>query len=105
MEDGIAAAAGLFKALGNESRLSLLVALAEAPMVVGALADATGMSQPLVSQHLRTLRQAGLVDLTRDGRSSEYRLVDDHVRHVVSDALIHVREPAAAQRRTPKETV
>ena len=104
MANEIAAAADLFRVLGNESRLGLLVALADGPLVVGALVEATGMTQPLVSQHLRTLRQAGLVEVTRDGRTGEYRLADEHVVHVITDALTHVTEPDATRRNTLEET-
>ena len=104
MAKEIAAAADLFKVLGNESRLGLLATLADGPLVVGALVEATGLTQPLVSQHLRTLRQVGLVEVTRDGRSSEYRLADEHVLHVITDALIHVRESDATDETPPKET-
>lgn len=47
--------AELFKALGSEPRLALIAQLVEQPMPVGELVDVAGMSQPLVSQHLRTL--------------------------------------------------
>ena len=50
------------------------------------------MSQALVSQHLRTLRQGGLVTATRHGKEVTYRVADRHVTHVVADALVHVRE-------------
>ena len=94
-EPGLAEAAQLFKVLGNESRLALLRLIGAEPRTVGALVDATGMSQPLVSQHLRTLRQADLVTPMRSGKEVTYRLVDLHVAHVVADALVHVQEPAA----------
>jgi|GEM_PF-1256711 len=94
---GLAAAAQLFKVLGNESRLMLLSTLGAQPRTVGALAEAVGLSQPLVSQHLRTLREAGLVAAVRSGKESTYRLADLHVSHVIADALAHVREPAAAR--------
>jgi DNA-binding transcriptional ArsR family regulator len=93
MEPGIAEAAALFKVLGNESRLWLLRLLGSAPCTVTALVEATGMSQPLVSQHLRSLRQAGLVDVERRGKESVYHLADQHVIHVVGDALEHAKEP------------
>ncbi len=92
-EPGLAEAAQLFKVLGSESRLWLLRLIAESPSTVGALTDLTGMSQPLVSQHLRTLRQAGLVATTRHGKEVIYELADAHVSHVISDALVHVQEP------------
>ncbi|MBP2436036.1 ArsR/SmtB family transcription factor [Microbacterium amylolyticum] len=55
-------------------------------------------AQPLVSQHLRTLRQAGLVSPTRSGKEVTYEVADHHVTHVITDALTHVREPADAHR-------
>ena len=85
-------AAQLFKILGNESRLALLVALGDGPRTVGALEVATGLSQPLVSQHLRTLRQCGLVAADRHGREMHYSVADQHVTHVVNDTLAHARE-------------
>ena len=93
-ENGLTEAAQLFKVLGSESRLWLLRLLGESPMTVGALEEATGMSQPLVSQHLRTLRQSGLVTAARAGREVTYHVTDQHVSHVIADALTHVLEPA-----------
>jgi len=95
-DEGLAKAAQLFKVLGTESRLGLLRVLGESPHTVSALAEATGLSQPLVSQHLRTLRQAGLVAAERRGKEVAYRVADLHVTHVIADALAHVQEPAAA---------
>ena len=54
--------------------------------------DRSGLSQPLVSQHLRTLRQAGLVSSERAGKEIRYALADQHVAHVVLDAIAHVQE-------------
>lgn len=92
-EPGLIEAAQLFRVLGSESRLRILLLLSSGSRTVGALADATEMSQPLVSQHLRTLRQAGLVTALRSGKEITYRLADQHVSHVISDALTHAQEP------------
>lgn len=94
-ENGLGLAAELFKVLGNESRLWLVRLLGGEPMTVSALTEATGMSQPLVSQHLRSLRQAGLVTAERRGKEMSYALADEHVTHVVTDALVHVQEPVS----------
>lgn len=96
-EAGLEAAAELFKVLGSESRLFLLRLLATEPSTVGVLTARSGMSQPLVSQHLRTLRQAGIVTVSRTGREAEYRLADHHVAHVVDDAIAHVLEDQLQQ--------
>jgi len=54
----------------------------------------TGLSQPLVSQHLRVLRGAGLVEVTRSGREAIYSVADHHITHVIDDAITHVLEPS-----------
>jgi len=92
-EPGLTSAAELFKVLGNASRLALLRIIGDESPTVGSLVEATGMSQPLVSQHLRTLRQAGLVIATRSGKEICYRVADLHVTHVIADAIAHVHEP------------
>ncbi len=84
--------AELFRVLGNESRLRILLLLQDEEQTVTSITDASGMSQPLVSQHLKTMRQAGLLNARRDGREMYYALADHHVAHVVGDALTHVSE-------------
>lgn len=69
-----------------------MVELSAAPRSVGELVDALGVSQPLVSQHLRILRSARLVAVDQRHRERVYRLLDDHVRHIVEDAVRHVAE-------------
>lgn len=101
---GLGEVAEFFKVLGNESRLGLLYLISQQPRTVGQLAEATGMSQPLVSQHLRTLRQARLIAGTRIGREIPYRLADNHVVHVMADALLHVQELEAGQPADPTTT-
>ena len=86
------AAADLFKALASPSRLGLLCFLADGPLTVGRLVERSGLSQPLVSQHLRTLREAGLVAYTRSGRETWYAMSDVHVSHLVETVITHVRE-------------
>lgn len=91
-EPGLAAAAQLFKVLGSESRLWLLRLIRDESKSVAALVAATGMSQPLVSQHLVVLKRAGLVTAERRGREVLHHLSDDHVVHVIDDAVAHVQE-------------
>jgi ArsR family transcriptional regulator len=65
-----------FRALGDETRLLLLELLSPGEQCVGDLMDRTGLGQSLVSHHLRTLRDAGLVHARRDGRWIYYSLVE-----------------------------
>jgi len=59
--------------------LLILFALAREPSPVSALAEATKLSQPLASQHLRLLRGINLVTATRSGRETINSRTDDHV--------------------------
>jgi ArsR family transcriptional regulator len=86
-------AAELLRALGAPVRLAIVHLLSTGPRCVHQLVDALGIAQPLVSQHLKTLRAARLVVAERDGREMRYRLADEHVAHIASDALLHVQEP------------
>ncbi|KQR46061.1 DNA-binding transcriptional ArsR family regulator [Frigoribacterium sp. PvP120] len=94
--EGLEAAAELFKALSSSSRLRLLRLLGEGEAGVSALVEASGLSQPLVSQHLRTLRAAGLVQVDRVGREAIYSVADLHVSHIVDDAVAHAGEQPGA---------
>ena len=67
------------KALGQPNRLELVEALAQGERSVEGLAKATGMSIANTSQHLKQLRQAGLVDSRKEGTSVIYRLSGEDV--------------------------
>ena len=62
------------RALANEERLLIALWLAGSTCTVRELERVTGMSQSLVSYHLRELREAGLVASSANGRSNRYRL-------------------------------
>ena len=64
----------VLEVLAEPSRRRILDALREGELSVGALVDRLGTSQPLVSKHLRVLREAGLVDVRVDGQRRLYRV-------------------------------
>ena len=66
--------APILRALANEERLLITLWLAGSTCTVRELETVTGMSQSLVSYHLRALREAGLVASIPDGRSNRYQL-------------------------------
>lgn len=61
-------------ALADGRRREILALLRERPRDVGELTRRLGVSQPAVSQHLRTLRETGLVSVERDGTRRIYHL-------------------------------
>jgi ArsR family transcriptional regulator len=67
------------KALGNPQRLELIEHLAQGARSVDLLATKVGLPIANVSQHLQTLRRAGLVQAEREGKFVNYRLTDDTV--------------------------
>jgi len=66
--------APVLQALANPERLLIVLWLAGANSSVRDLERVTGLSQSLVSYHLRSLREAGLVAATAEGRANRYQL-------------------------------
>ena len=85
----------LFKALGSPLRLAVVTTLdEEGPLCVHELVSRLDVPQPLISQHLRVLREADLVRGVRRGKEIAYEIADAHVAHVVRDAVRHAAEAA-----------
>lgn len=90
------AASDLLRALASPTRIAIVLALQENARCVHELVGSLDLSQPLVSQHLRVLKDAGVVRGERNGREIMYSLIDDHLAHIVTDALTHATEPHTA---------
>jgi len=82
----------LLRALAAPIRIALVLQLRESQRCVHELVDALEVPQPLVSQHLRILKAAGVVAGERSGREVMYRLVDDHLAEIVVAAVSHAAE-------------
>ncbi|MGD9538360.1 MAG: metalloregulator ArsR/SmtB family transcription factor [Alphaproteobacteria bacterium] len=98
-DEAASQAADLFRMLGDPSRLRLMILCRHAEPSVGELAQALGLSESLVSHHLRLLRAARLVRARRAGRRVHYTLADAHVIRVIGDMLDHVAEANGVQER------
>src|SRR3979411_1358336 len=83
----LVAATDLLRALASEHRLAIVQELGTGPRCVHELVDALGASQSLVSQPLRVLRGAQVVRTERRGREVAYSLADEHIAHIVADAV------------------
>lgn len=89
----ISRGAELLKTLGSPIRLGVILQLqAEGEQCVHELVASLEVSQPLMSQHLRVLRDARLIVGRRDGKEIRYSIADDHVSHIVHDAIRHAEE-------------
>lgn len=62
------------KGIGNENRYRILEALMRGPRSVGQIAVKTGFAQPAVSQHLKVLKSANLVQDVRKGQEVYYSI-------------------------------
>jgi DNA-binding transcriptional ArsR family regulator len=67
------------KGIGNTSRYRIVEALFSGSKTVGELVEKTNQSQPLVSQHLRVLKEVGLVQDERRGQEVFYTLNAEHM--------------------------
>ena len=90
----LAEAGELLRALAAPVRIAIVLQLRDADRCVHELVDALDVAQPLISQHLRVLKAAGVVHGERRGREVVYQLVDDHLAHIVVDAVAHAQEGA-----------
>jgi DNA-binding transcriptional ArsR family regulator len=70
----VATTADAFNAVAEPRRRLILDVLAEGERPVNDLVERLGLAQPLVSKHLRVLREVGLVDVREEGRQRIYRV-------------------------------
>ncbi|MCS6911478.1 MAG: metalloregulator ArsR/SmtB family transcription factor [Anaerolineales bacterium] len=89
--------------LADPKRILILYELATGPRNVTELAHSLNLSQPLVSRHLKVLRDRGMVMATRQGAAVEYQLADkrliealDILRAVLHDTLSRRAELVSA---------
>jgi DNA-binding transcriptional ArsR family regulator len=105
----------VFRMLSDATRVRLLWALAGGEMAVNDLAEHVEKPPAAVSQHLAKLRMARLVQTRREGTQVFYRLENEHVRSLLTDAVFnaehagpgvpghHLDDPALAVLHTATE--
>jgi ArsR family transcriptional regulator, repressor of sdpIR and other operons len=74
----------VFKALADPTRRRVLELLRSRPMTAGELADGFAFSKPTMSAHFAVLKEAGLVEARRQGKTMVYQLK----LSVLEDALL-----------------
>ncbi|MEW6221334.1 MAG: ArsR/SmtB-type metalloregulator TsoR [Thermodesulfobacteriota bacterium] len=78
-DDDLQSLAFLARSLGDGNRLRILFALAAEKKAVSRLVEELGLSQPLVSHHLKELRRALLVRVERNGPFIYYEIADPRI--------------------------
>jgi len=91
------------KALADDSRVRLLLALRGGEVCVCQLIELIALAPSTVSKHLSILRSAGLIDARKDGRWMHYRLAGDDAPRPVRQALAWITESMAKDDRTVED--
>lgn len=96
--------AELFSTMSNPTRLRMFCALQEGRRTVSQLAEAAGISMQNASQHLRLMRDKGLVATQREGQHVFYTIVDPRfvqgarlMREAVLEAMVRKLSGTTAQ--------
>ncbi len=78
---GVVAVVG--KSLSDENRLRILMSLCNGRKTVSTMVEELGLSQPLVSHHLKELRRCLLVKVERKGLFVHYEIADERIIEIV----------------------
>ena len=76
--------AAKFKALAHPARLRLVKDLMEKDCCVGEMQKCLSISQPNVSQHLKILRQAGIIEGRREKTRICYKVADEAIKKAIT---------------------
>lgn len=98
-DDQLASAAFLAKSLSDANRLRILLLLTDGKRSVSAIVDELGLSQALVSHHLKELRRSLLVSVERQGPFVYYSLSDQRILDVI-ETLNTIAGRLLAERKT-----
>ena len=79
----------IFKALGDPTRIRLLNLICCDEMSVNELAEQLRMNQSAVSHQLRLLKTLEIVKFRREGTTLFYSVADDHILHLLHQAIEH----------------
>jgi DNA-binding transcriptional ArsR family regulator len=97
--DGGRSAAILAKGLSDENRLRILMCLCDRRKSVSSIVEEVGLSQPLVSHHLKELKRCLLVTVERNGPFIYYEVADPRILDV-AHSLASIASGLVAARTT-----
>ena len=91
-EEKAAELAEIFRIMGDQSRLRIILLCVDGPICVSDIAARLELPQSLVSHHLRLLRATRILRARRQGKQMYYSVADEHISCVVADMVDHVSE-------------
>jgi ArsR family transcriptional regulator len=101
IEKAAAEVSGVLRALANQRRLLILCRLVECREAnVSSLADAVGLSQSALSQHLAKMREEGLVVYRRESQTLWYRIADARIEQLLAALYSLYCSPKTKRRST-----
>jgi DNA-binding transcriptional ArsR family regulator len=92
LEMSIDRVARIFKVLGDENRLRILLCLMDETKNVSQIVSETMISQSNVSHQLQTLKLLDIVKVEKNNGYSYYSLADDHIKVILTSTIIHIGE-------------
>jgi len=98
LHERLAAVAFVVKSLSDENRLRILLTLSNGKKTVSKIVDKVGLSQSLVSHHLKELRRSLVVRVERKGLFVYYEIADKRVMEVI-EVLAELADDLLADRR------
>lgn len=81
-----------FKILGDSTRLQILMALEQSELCVSELSHLLNMTISAISHQLKSLKNAKLVKLRKEGKIVFYSLDDDHINKLLKVSFEHIIE-------------
>lgn len=79
-----------FKILGDSTRLQILMALEQSELCVSELSHLLNMTISAISHQLKSLKNAKLVKLRKEGKTVFYSLDDDHINKLLKVSFEHI---------------
>ena len=99
LEDNLRTVAFVAKSLADENRLRILLCVSQGSKSVSGIVEELGLSQPLVSHHLKELRRSLLVKVERRGLFVYYEISDARITQIL-EAMKDLATDLLAQRKT-----
>lgn len=91
IEEYIPTLSGIFKAMGDPTRIRIIYLLSLSPLCVCDIATLLDMTQSSISHQLRILRDLRIVKFKKEGKLVIYSLDDDHVLKILAEGLNHAK--------------